>query len=67
MTDKPISREKLEAFFRSAHQTTEGVDDPNRVLYITGRNILADAGFVSLKLGEFDDNVLQLKDLIKRS
>jgi hypothetical protein len=58
MTEKPaISREKLETFFRSAKETTEGIDDNNRFLYVTGRNILADAGLASLFLGDFDEGV----------
>lgn len=55
MTEKPISRQKLESFLRSAKETTEGVDDMNRFLYITGRNILADAALASLILGDFDE------------
>lgn len=57
MTEKPISRKKLETYFRSARQTTEGVKDTNRFLYITGRNILADAALTSLILGDFDEEV----------
>ena len=55
MTEQPISRKKLESFFRSARETTEGIDDEHRFLYVIGRNILADAGLVSLILGDFDE------------
>lgn len=57
MNEKPISRKRLETFFRSAKETTEGIDDNNRFLYVTGRNILAEAGLASLYLGDFDEDV----------
>ena len=58
MIEKQISREKLEIFFRTAREQTQGITDRNRFLYITGRNILADAGLASLILGDFDEEVL---------
>jgi hypothetical protein len=58
MTDQPqLSRHKLETFFRSAKETTSNINDNHRLLYVTGRNILADAGLVSLILGDFDEDV----------
>jgi hypothetical protein len=57
MTEKPISREKLKAFFRSAKQTTESADNDYRLLYLMGRNVLADVGLASLVLGDFDEEV----------
>ncbi len=57
MTEKPISREKLMVFFRSAKQSTEGADNNYRLLYIMGRNTLADIGMTSLIMGDFDEEV----------
>jgi len=57
MTEKPISRKKLEAFFRTARQTTDGADNDYRLLYLMGRNVLADVGLASLVLGDFDEDL----------
>jgi hypothetical protein len=56
MIGKPISREKLMVFFRSVKQSTEGADNNYRLLYIMGRNTLADIGMTSLILGDFDED-----------
>jgi hypothetical protein len=56
MTEKPISRKKLEAFFRSSKETTEGIDNHYRLLYVMGRNVLSDIALTSLILGDFDED-----------
>ena len=55
MPEKPISKQKLINYLRSAKVDAATADSEFRYLYITGRNNLVDVLLVSLYCGDFDE------------